>query len=116
MKLRGQRIELGEIEGVLGHQAVVLKDPAKERLVAFVVGAAGEEEDGKALEGRLRAECQRRLPEFMVPSRIVALPTMPLNAARLVILCSRLVCLFSEISGGIGLFTMRPVCVSFRTI
>ena len=27
VKLRGQRIELGEIESVLGHQAVVVKDP-----------------------------------------------------------------------------------------
>jgi acyl-coenzyme A synthetase/AMP-(fatty) acid ligase len=38
VKLRGQRIECGEIEKVLGHQAVVAKDPSRERLVAFVVG------------------------------------------------------------------------------
>lgn len=84
VKLRGQRIELGEIEGVLGHQAVVLKDPQRERLVAFVVlptsggtpGTPGEAE----LQGELRLQCEAKLPAFMVPAKIVCLEQMPLSA------------------------------------
>ena len=73
VKLRGQRIECGEIENVLGHQAVVVKDPALERLVAFVVC-------DPALEHDLRLKCQGKLPEYMVPSLIICLESMPLTA------------------------------------
>ena len=75
VKLRGQRIECGEIEKVLGHQAVVAKDPSRERLVAFVVL-----DSDSMLESEFRKECESRLPEFMVPSLIVCVSSMPLNA------------------------------------
>jgi hypothetical protein len=81
VKLRGQRIELGEIEDVLGNQAVVVKDPARERLVAFVVCPESESSlSGSTFEKYLFTECTRRLPEYMVPSRIVVLESMPMNA------------------------------------
>jgi non-ribosomal peptide synthetase-like protein len=73
VKLRGQRIEPGEIESILGHQAVVLKDPSREILVAFVVGEP-------SLESELRTICQKKLPEYMVPSKIICLAAMPLSA------------------------------------
>ena len=92
VKLRGQRIELGEIESALGHQAVVLKDPARERLIGFVVqGSVGStpgsheaavvvDDEAASMERTLLEECRRRLPEFMVPSRVLCLSSMPLNS------------------------------------
>jgi amino acid adenylation domain-containing protein len=70
VKLRGFRIELGEIEAALCRQpgvsqaVVVLRDNA---LVAYVVGNADLSE--------LRAS----LPDFMVPSWIVPLASLPLT-------------------------------------
>ena len=72
VKVRGFRVELGEIEAALReHPAVsdavvVQRDDA---LVAYVVGeAAGVSE-----------HLRRRLPEYMLPSRIVALDAFPLT-------------------------------------
>ncbi len=75
IKLRGFRIEPGEIEAALlelpgvEEAAVVLR--ASEQLVAFVrIGLA---EAG----GDRRQALAERLPEFMVPSRVVELPELP---------------------------------------
>ncbi|MEV0252350.1 amino acid adenylation domain-containing protein [Nocardia sp. NPDC050712] len=82
VKLRGQRIELGEIEAVLlqhdsvGHAAVaVVKDP--DRLVAYVVAAAGH----TLSETGLIEHARRGLPAYMVPSVVVTLDRLPLNAS-----------------------------------
>ena len=105
VKLRGQRIELGEIESVLGHQAVVVKDPERERLIGFVVMGMGMKsedkddndgygvvsdvetcafllsgEEAESYERSVLEECRRRLPEYMVPSRVLCMSRMPLNA------------------------------------
>ncbi|WP_456319426.1 MupA/Atu3671 family FMN-dependent luciferase-like monooxygenase [Lentzea tibetensis] len=70
VKLRGYRIELGEIESVLREHphvtgaAVVLRD---ERLVAYVTGNASD----------VREFLAERLPEYMVPSHVVPLPSLP---------------------------------------
>lgn len=79
VKLRGFRIELGEIDAVLrAHPAVrdavtiVREDSAAHpQLVAYIVGRqAGRE---------LRSHLRERLPEWMVPSAIVALESFPLT-------------------------------------
>ncbi|MFE1599075.1 amino acid adenylation domain-containing protein [Methylobacterium sp. ID0610] len=83
VKLRGFRIELGEVEAALlaqetvsGAAAAVKAGPGGGRLVGYVVAAAGARVDA----GALRAELARRLPDYMVPWRIVALDGLPLTA------------------------------------
>lgn len=88
IKLRGVRIELGEIDNALaaltGVQTAVtlLREdrPGDRRLVAYVVadcdGVYRDDVDASAL----RAGLARRLPEAMLPSAFVFLPSMPLTA------------------------------------
>jgi hypothetical protein len=84
VKIRGFRIELGEVEAALQSQAsvsqavaVVREDqPGEKRLVAYVVGAGGEDVDVEAL----RASLRRGLPDYMTPSAIVVLEALPLTA------------------------------------
>ncbi|WP_155292922.1 non-ribosomal peptide synthetase, partial [Rhodococcoides fascians] len=85
VKLRGLRIELPEIESVLLRSesvaqaiALVHKDPnTGETLVAYVVGAHGFAVDPTSLT----AEAARRLPGYMVPSHVVVLDSLPVNAS-----------------------------------
>lgn len=83
VKLRGFRIELAEIENALRAQpsvldsAVVLREdiPGHKQLVGYVVcppNAASEE-----TPVQLVAALKKSLPEYMVPSAIVALPALP---------------------------------------
>ena len=74
VKIRGFRIELGEIEAVLaGHESVAAVAVAvrQGRLVAFVVGAVAGEE--------LKGFAAGRLPEFMVPSMVMAVEGLPVS-------------------------------------
>ncbi|MGB3438352.1 MAG: amino acid adenylation domain-containing protein [Actinophytocola sp.] len=81
VKVRGYRIELGEVEAVLGrHESVraavvtTREDvPGDVRLVAYVVAGPGHTVDATVL----RASLRRSLPEHMVPSEFVAVPTIP---------------------------------------
>jgi aspartate racemase len=83
VKLRGFRIELAEIENALRAQpsvldsAVVLREdiPGHKQLVAYVVSppnAASEETSRQLL-----AALKKSLPQYMLPSAIVALPALP---------------------------------------
>ncbi|WP_369414579.1 non-ribosomal peptide synthase/polyketide synthase [Corallococcus soli] len=84
VKVRGYRIELGEVEAALVAQpgvreavAVVREDAATgKRLVAYVVAKPGEAVEAQALRSALK----QRLPEYLVPSALVVLDALPLNA------------------------------------
>ncbi|MFE1797234.1 amino acid adenylation domain-containing protein [Streptomyces sp. NPDC059517] len=83
VKIRGFRIELGEIESVLGRhdtvaQAVVV--PHGQRLVAYVVPAAGRGTDLSVdVSAVLRRHAAAELPEHMVPAAFMALDALPLT-------------------------------------
>ncbi|GGS45874.1 hypothetical protein GCM10010156_00650 [Planobispora rosea] len=77
VKIRGQRVEIGEVEAVLrghpqvGHAVVeAVEGPAGVRLMAFCTA------DG-ASPDLLREHCAQRLPEAMVPTGILILPSLP---------------------------------------
>jgi len=82
VKIRGVRIELGEVEaGLCAHpsvaEAVAVAREGKageKRLVAYVVARSAVAADA------LRQHLRQALPEAMVPSAIVLLAAMPLNA------------------------------------
>ncbi|UVO51484.1 LLM class flavin-dependent oxidoreductase [Sphingomonas sp. SUN019] len=80
VKIRGHRIELGEIEAVLAshsavRQAVVTvreDDPGDVRLVAYFIASTSAPPPAE-----LRDHLRARLPEFMIPAHLVALPAFP---------------------------------------
>ena len=83
VKVRGYRIELGEIERVLATDpavaqcvVIVREDvPGDQRLVGYVVVAAGNRFDADVARTTLRA----RLPEYMIPNLFVTLDRLPLT-------------------------------------
>ncbi len=90
VKIRGFRIELGEVEAVLAaldgvaQAAVAVREdqPGDKRLVGYVVptpcypASPGTELDPAVL----REACGRVLPGYMVPTAIMVLGRLPLNA------------------------------------
>jgi natural product biosynthesis luciferase-like monooxygenase protein len=79
VKIRGHRIELGEIESALAAQAgiaqavVIAREAAGgAQLVGYVTGESVNED-------ALRRALQTRLPDIMVPARIVEVARMPLT-------------------------------------
>ncbi|MFD1933075.1 amino acid adenylation domain-containing protein [Nonomuraea mangrovi] len=77
VKVQGQRVEIGEVESALRAHPGVLQavvDFAGE-LVAYVTP-----EDAPDLAA-LRADLSVRLPPYMLPSRLVRLAMLPLNAS-----------------------------------
>jgi amino acid adenylation domain-containing protein len=81
IKIRGYRVELGEIEAALRtlpgvQQALVTAfGPADDQRLAGYVEAT----DAFGGEEAARAELKRLLPEFMVPSAVLALDEFPLT-------------------------------------
>ncbi|MET9567055.1 amino acid adenylation domain-containing protein [Streptomyces tauricus] len=82
VKIRGFRVEPGEVESLLANhpaiaQAVVTvreDTPGDKRLVAYVTSVPGE----PALD--IREFVAGRLPEYLVPTAVVALDRLPLTA------------------------------------
>jgi natural product biosynthesis luciferase-like monooxygenase protein len=82
VKVRGHRIELGEIEAVLTEHAGVREavaiireeTPGDVRIVAYVTPASTS-----VSPEELRDYLSDHLPEFMVPSHVVALEALPLT-------------------------------------
>nr|QEO74047.1 condensation domain-containing protein [uncultured bacterium] len=83
VKIRGYRIEIGEVEAALNAHpavqdgAVIVREdvPGEKRLVAYAVRAATETTDATEIRETLR----QRLPDYMMPSSVVLLETMPLT-------------------------------------
>jgi natural product biosynthesis luciferase-like monooxygenase protein len=83
VKVRGYRIELGEVESLLLEHpsvrqgVVVLREdvPGDKRLVAYLCSSAGERIEPEVL----REHLLEHVPDFMVPSFFVSLPSLPLT-------------------------------------
>ncbi|HEV7515840.1 MAG TPA: amino acid adenylation domain-containing protein, partial [Thermoanaerobaculia bacterium] len=81
VKVRGFRIELGEIEAALlrhpGIQAAVVLAPAdaqgERKLIAYAAGPL----EGRPSDADLRSFLAEHLPEYMVPTYLVLLDTLP---------------------------------------
>ncbi|MGA3562548.1 amino acid adenylation domain-containing protein [Melissospora conviva] len=86
VKVRGFRVELGEIEETLrAHRRVAdavvttwSAGPEDVRLVGYLVPAGDEPADG--LHEQLREWLASRLPAYLIPSVLMLLPALPLNA------------------------------------
>jgi hypothetical protein len=79
VKIRGFRIELGEIESALVRHAAVREAvvlASEDKLAAWVVPAAGESPSLSDLRGFLA----RSLPDYMLPSALVILASLPLTS------------------------------------
>src|SRR6185295_11342532 len=82
VKVGGHRIELGEIEAVMqGHEQVGAavavargEERGNKRLIGYVVSKGGE-----IREQEMKEYMRRRLPEYMVPVRIVEVEGLPLT-------------------------------------
>jgi len=89
VKIRGFRIELGEIETrLLEHasirEAVVLalEAPSGKQLVGYMVTEVAEQDEAQqaALRDALKAHLKSQLPDYMVPTHLILLASMPLTA------------------------------------
>lgn len=86
VKIRGHRIELGEAENaILSHEfvqnAVVVTDKDKSALSAAVTLNDKEKNvDKKHFEKLLHEYLSKKLPEYLIPSKILVLDQLPLSA------------------------------------
>jgi amino acid adenylation domain-containing protein/non-ribosomal peptide synthase protein (TIGR01720 family) len=87
VKIRGFRIELGEVEAALSQHphvqasCVIAREDNKsdKRLVAYIVAQPEQAPTIKELVKELRSFLKEKLPEYMVPSAIVILESLPLS-------------------------------------
>ncbi|NRQ35519.1 amino acid adenylation domain-containing protein [Nonomuraea sp. NN258] len=99
VKVQGQRVEIGEVESALRAHPGVLQAVVDftGELVAYVTP-----EDAPGL-AELRADLAVRLPPYMLPSRLVRLGILPLNASGKVDLAALRARSRPERGGGTGL-------------
>jgi amino acid adenylation domain-containing protein len=84
VKIRGYRVEPSEIATVLGQHAAVQTSivvargdvPGDRELVAYVVLSPG----AKLNAGELSDHLRKRLPDYMVPSEFISIPSVPVTA------------------------------------
>ena len=88
VKIRGHRIELGEIEAALDSHLYVQRSVVcvRERngsgeLLALVVLNRARDEQDPVEVNELRTHLKGLLPEVMIPSQIVFVPELPVNAS-----------------------------------
>ena len=86
VKIRGYRVELGEVEarlrefpGVRDAVAVVRTGPSGERELAAYLVPAEDAEEPVELAREVRRLLGESLPSFMIPHRLYAIDTLPLN-------------------------------------
>ncbi|GFH38514.1 non-ribosomal peptide synthetase [Streptomyces pacificus] len=85
VKIRGYRVELGEIAAALSthpevaHATVVVNEAAGTRRLAGYLVAEDGAEAGQEMLQRLRDHLKAGLPDYMVPSALVAVDTLPLT-------------------------------------
>ncbi|WP_213940804.1 non-ribosomal peptide synthetase [Pseudomonas sp. dw_612] len=89
VKIRGFRIELGEIETrLLEHESIreavvlALDAPSGKQLVGYLVTEVAEQDEAQqaALRDALKAHLKSQLPDYMVPTHLILLASMPLTA------------------------------------
>jgi acyl-coenzyme A synthetase/AMP-(fatty) acid ligase/aryl carrier-like protein len=83
VKMNGYRIELEEIEVALRKHPALRESAVRiageahyQRIDAYVVGAAGANPACEDIRGFLK----ERLPDYMIPARILVIPRMPVTA------------------------------------
>ncbi|WP_367254171.1 non-ribosomal peptide synthetase [Pseudomonas sp. stari2] len=89
VKIRGFRIELGEIETrLLDHDSIreavvlALDAPSGKQLVGYLVTEVASRSEAEQVELReaLKAHLKTQLPDYMVPTHLILLASMPLTA------------------------------------
>jgi aryl carrier-like protein len=89
VKIRGFRIELGEIETrLLEHESVreavvlALEAPSGKQLVGYLVSEVAAFGDAQQADLReaLKAHLKSQLPDYMVPTHLILVASMPLTA------------------------------------
>ncbi|MBD2795997.1 amino acid adenylation domain-containing protein [Xenorhabdus sp. 18] len=86
VKVRGFRVELGEVENALVDlpevsSAVVIAEPigATYRLVGYCAVPDGQRRALPNLSALMLAVLAKKLPDYMVPSRLIVLETLPIS-------------------------------------
>ena len=86
VKIRGHRIELGEIENALltneliKNVAVIIEENKSGLAAAVVLKEGMKAADNKSIEKLLHEYLNKKLPEYMIPGKILLMDNLPLSA------------------------------------
>lgn len=85
VKIRGFRVELGEIETRLTQlpdvSAAVVITQQQTQALSLIAYVQSERHNDAEYAAKLKRALAEQLPEYMVPSHIVVLPQLPINAS-----------------------------------